>query len=124
MEVTAKAFLYRLYISYIAIKLENSTVNNKPSFVIMQCASHVFLPQHGHPQGSLQRRNKIMTDQVKDVQMWSQKQNVEPKTKFGAKNKMWSQKLNVEPKTKCGAKNKMLSQKPNVEPKTKFGDKN
>jgi len=69
MEVTAKTLLYRRYTSYTATQLYSYTVNSKPPFVTLHCDSYVFRPQHGHLQGDLQRRNKIMTDQFEDVQM-------------------------------------------------------
>jgi hypothetical protein len=37
------------------------------SFFTSQCASYMFRPQHGHPQGDIRRKNKIIAEYVKDM---------------------------------------------------------
>jgi len=46
-------------------------LNQKDSF--LQFVSHIFWPSHGYPQASVQQKNIVMAECVKDVHMWSQK---------------------------------------------------
>lgn len=58
------------YIDYTAFN--STTAQLKTITVTLQCASYTFRHVHGHPQGSVQQRNTIMTDSVTDVHAWSQ----------------------------------------------------
>ena len=46
-------------------------MNNTQSVVTLQCASYMFRPQQGHPQGGSQCRNKRMASSIEDTHMSS-----------------------------------------------------